>query len=86
MDAHFETPSDRSKQLSSGILYVLSPGVVRRNLLIAAIVGCVLSVANQYDVIARGQFTSSLWLKMFLNFLIPFIVSSISAAVKRTRR
>lgn len=88
MDAHshLEMPIDGSKRLSRGILYVLSPNVVRRNLLIAAIVGCALSVANQYEVIARAQFTSSLGVKVFFNFLIPFIVSSISAAVNRTKR
>jgi hypothetical protein len=67
----------------SAVIYSFSWRVMRRNLLIAGIVGCVLSVANQYDVIVRAPLTPSLGLKVLFNFLIPFLVSSISAAVNR---
>lgn len=67
------------------VVYIFSWRVARRSLLIALIVGCVLSVANQYDVLARGPITSRLWIKLFFNFLVPLVVSSTSAAVNRPR-
>ena len=66
------------------LAYVCQWMVVRRNLLIALIVGCTLSAANQYDAIAHGHFTFILALKLLVNFLVPFVVSSVSAAVNRT--
>jgi predicted secreted protein len=71
--------------ISSPIRFIFSRNVLRRNLLIALIVGCILSLANQYDVIARTTINATLVLKIFFNFLVPFIVSSASAAVNRER-
>lgn len=76
-------PSTSYKLNSSPIRFVFSRNVLRRNLLIALIVGCILSLANQYDVIGRTAVNARLVLKIFFNFLIPFIVSSASAAVNR---
>ena len=67
----------------SALAYVFSGPVLRRNLTIALIVGCVLSIANQYDLLLRVPLTASLLVKLFFNFLVPFIVSSSSAAVNR---
>ena len=67
----------------NALAYVFSRPVLRRNLTIALIVGCVLSVANQYDLLLRAPLTASLLVKLFFNFLVPFIVSSSSAAVNR---
>src|SRR5205807_340312 len=69
--------------LRAGCVYVFTWPVVRRNLVIACFVGCALTASNQYDVIARVPFTFSLGLKLLFNFLIPFTVSSVSAAVNR---
>jgi hypothetical protein len=66
------------------VRFIFSRSVIRRNLFISLIVGCVLSGANQYDVIARASFTAKLGMKIFFNFLIPFIVSSASAAANRS--
>ncbi|HSM88236.1 MAG TPA: hypothetical protein VLT16_18920 [Candidatus Limnocylindrales bacterium] len=54
---------------------------MRRGLAIAAPVGTILSATNQYDVIAHAQFTPRLWVKLLLNFTIPFTVSMVSAAL-----
>lgn len=69
-----------------GVLeYVFTGSTLRRSLTIAAVVGCVLSITNQYDVLARGELNARLWVKLFLNFLIPFTVASVSAAANRRR-
>ncbi len=72
--------------LADDLRFVLSRRVFRRNLLIALAVGFVLSLANQLDVILREPSTAPLAVKLFFNFLIPFIVSSISAAINREPR
>ena len=67
-------------------MYIFSGPVLRRNLIIALVVGCVLSIANQYDLLLRAPLSAGLLVKLFFNFLVPFIVSSISAFVNRPRR
>jgi hypothetical protein len=67
----------------STLRFVFTGRVLGRNLLIALIVCCVLSLANQFDVILNGPFQFRLGLKLLCNFLIPFAVSSISAVINR---
>ena len=65
------------------IRYSFTGRVFKRNLLIAVIVGILLTVANQFDVILRGPIHASLLVKICLNFVIPFVVSSVSAYANR---
>ena len=53
---------------------------VRRALKIACIVGPVLTVINQHDVLLRGEFSLRLALKILLTFAVPYSVSSFSSA------
>jgi NADH:ubiquinone oxidoreductase subunit 6 (subunit J) len=62
---------------------VFIPAVIGRNVLIALAVGCVLSATNQWDAIVREPPNARLGAKIFANFLIPFVVSSVSAALNR---
>lgn len=75
----------RSADSSGALRYILSAPVVWRNLLIAMIVGTLLSVANQFDVLLREPMTARTGAKIFFNFVIPFIVSSVSAALNRKK-
>ena len=43
---------------------------------VALIVGIIFSVINQGDVIIGGSVNSTVWIKVGMNFLIPFLVSS----------
>lgn len=43
---------------------------------VAIIVGSILSTINQSDVIVNGAATTFTWLKVGMNFVIPFCVSS----------
>ena len=58
--------------------------VFGRNLTIALVVGSILSVANQLDVILRGNFSGAVLLKILFNFLVPFTVASVSCVVNQT--
>lgn len=43
---------------------------------VALVVGLLLSSINQGDVILSGAITTIIWLKVGMNFVIPFCVSS----------
>ena len=63
--------------------YVFGRRVLKRSLTIALVVGCVLTVANQLDVILTQPWTLRLGIKIGFNFLVPFIVASASAWYNR---
>lgn len=65
----------------SALRYAFSRRVITRNCCIALVVGCVLTTVNQFDVLFSEPFTLLLGMKIFANFLIPFVVSSTSAVV-----
>ena len=65
--------------------YVFSGSVLRRNALIALVVGTLLKLANQLDVILRAPLHAPLFAKICFNFVIPFAVSSLSAHANRCR-
>ena len=70
----------------SALGYVFSSSVVKRSLVIAAVVGTLLSATNQGDILLREPFSARVGVKIFLNFLIPFTVASVSALVNRNPR
>lgn len=63
--------------------FAARPAVLRRSAVIALLVGALLSAANQGAVLLRGPWTAGLFAKVLFNCLVPFIVSSVSAAVNR---
>lgn len=50
---------------------------LRRTLRIALIVGVVLTLINQADVIIGGDASAATWVKVGLNFCVPFVVSNL---------
>ena len=52
---------------------------------IALIVGTILFVINQLDVVLRGQATATVWLKGGITYLVPFIVSNVGVLVGSRR-
>lgn len=75
--------SANAKPLAGSIGYVFSREVFKRNCVLAAVVGCLLTIANQLDVLLAQPFSLRLGTKIFFNFLIPFVVSSTSALINR---
>ena len=53
---------------------------VVRAVRVAAIVGPILTVINQYDVLLSLDFSLRLFAKVGLTFLVPYSVSSFSSA------
>lgn len=65
------------------VSYICHWTVLRRNLVIACLVGSLLSIVNQGAFILEGSASYAVIAKIAANYLIPFSVSSISAAVNR---
>jgi hypothetical protein len=60
---------------------------LRRTVRIALVVGTVLTLINQLDVIVRGEATALTGVKVVLNFCVPFIVSNLGVlAAKKGER
>jgi hypothetical protein len=58
-----------------------------RTVRIALVVGVILTLINQADVIIRGDATGVTWIKSGLNFVVPFVVSNLGLlAGKRAER
>lgn len=63
--------------MSDALRYCMQRQHLRRTLVIALVVGTVLTAVNQLDVILRGDATSSILFKVAANFLVPFVVSNL---------
>ena len=53
----------------------------------ALIVGTVLCAVNQGTTLLAGQATTGTWVRMVINYLVPFVVASIGyVGARRARR
>jgi len=62
------------------------PRVFRRCSLIAVVVGTLLTLINQFDVVATGHADLADIAKIVANYLIPFVVSNLGAATAADAR
>lgn len=62
------------------------PGILRRCATIAVVVGTILTVVNQGDVILAGRLDPTLWWKIPANYLVPFVVSNLGSMSSLPRR
>ncbi|MBV1893965.1 MAG: nitrate/nitrite transporter NrtS [Ilumatobacteraceae bacterium] len=60
-----------------GARLILSGVTFRTGSRVALVVGTILTLVNQGSVITGGDATSMNWVKIGVNYLVPFIVSSI---------
>ncbi len=56
---------------------ILSGVTVRTGVRVAVVVGTILTIVNQGAVIARGDASIATWIRAAVNYLVPFVVSSI---------
>jgi hypothetical protein len=50
---------------------------LRRTITIALVVGTILTLINQLDVIIKGNADTLTWVKCALNYCVPFVVSNL---------
>ncbi len=63
--------------LRSALRIVFLREHLRRTVRIALVVGTILTLINQADVIVGGDAKTLTWIKVGLNFCVPFIVSNL---------
>lgn len=63
--------------------YCVAEGRLRRTIPTALIVGTLLTLVNQVDVIAGGEATAATYLKCVGNYLIPFVVANVGLLAGR---
>jgi len=59
----------------------IAPGVLRRSLAAAVIVGTVLNLINQGDALFAGKALD--WLKVALTYIVPYCVATYGAVAFR---
>jgi hypothetical protein len=64
-------------RLREAIAYCAVPARLRRTTTIALVVGTILTLLNQGDVILGGNATGMTAIRAGLNFVVPFLVSNL---------
>jgi hypothetical protein len=80
---HAGTPRS-GRRWRDALAYCAKPRHLRRTIRIALVVGVVLTVINQLDVILGGDATAITAVKVGLNFLVPFVVSNLGLLSSRS--
>ena len=57
-----------------------------RTIRIAVVVGTILFVINQLDVVLSGDATAKTWIKSGVTYLVPFVVSNLGVLTATRRR
>lgn len=63
--------------MRAAVQIVMRPEHLRRTIKIALVVGTILFLINQADVVLRGDATTTTWLKVGLSYCVPFVVSNL---------
>lgn len=71
--------STKSSAASDWIQLACNPSVVRRGIVYSLVVGTLLAIINQGDVIMQGNLTVWHGLKIALTYLDPYAVSTVSS-------
>jgi hypothetical protein len=71
-------------RLERACRYALTDGVPRRSLYVALLVGTILNLINQGDVLLSVAPVN--WLKVLLTYLVPYAVSTYGAVSYRLSR
>ena len=70
---------------SEALALFLRGVTVRTAWKVSAVVGTVLSAVNQGTVIADADATAATWVRVGVNYLVPFLVSSVGFLSARRR-
>lgn len=66
--------------VAEGCLLCLQPSTLRRTIPIALVVGSLLTLINEGDLLLAGDVSARTAVKIVLNFCVPFVVSSLGFA------
>lgn len=85
------TGSDMCPQCSwsrpfEAVVLIARGRTVGRALPVALVVGTILSAVNQGTAIVAGAATTGVWIKVAVNYMVPFVVASVGYLSGRRRR
>jgi hypothetical protein len=71
--------------MSSALRDTFAPALLRRYVIVAAVVGTILNLINQGDALASGATLD--WFKICLTYCVPFLVASYGSysAIRATK-
>lgn len=74
-------PKPRQKSVLSARAFQLCTqrNIVVRGLKFSMVVGTILVLINQSDIILQGQADALIWTKVLLTYTVPYIVSTLSS-------
>jgi hypothetical protein len=78
-DAHERSAPAEWHTWGGALRLVFSFQLLCRTMIIALIVGTILSLINQAHIIAAGDADAATWARVVANFIVPFIVSNVGA-------
>jgi len=61
---------------AEGFRLFLRGATLRTGIKVSLVVGTILSIVNQADTVLGGNATTSTWVRIGVNYLVPFLVSS----------
>jgi len=70
---------DERSKIRNIVDTAFSANIIKRSLLISAIVGSVLVIINHGDVIMTGSIDTKQMTKILLTYCVPYLVSTYSA-------
>ena len=71
--------------MSSKIINIaLEKDIVISSLKVALVVGCLLNIINQGDVLFHLNFQNVSWFKLGLTFVVPYMVSTYASVRVKT--
>lgn len=72
--------------MREALAYCATSQHLRRTVVIAIVVGTILTVVNQVDVIIAGNPTAFTAVKITMNYVVPFVVSNLGLLAGRPRQ
>jgi hypothetical protein len=75
--------ASRRAWIASAGRHCLAADRLKRTLVTALVVGTLLTLLNQADVIGAGDATWATYLKCAANYLVPFVVSNVGLLIGR---
>lgn len=72
-------------RITDALGFCLQARHLRRSLATAAVVGTALTLINHADHILGGEATGATWVKVGLNFVVPFVVTNVGMLAGRAQ-
>jgi hypothetical protein len=77
MDGQSTAEVPKWRTWREGIALIVAGITFRTCIKVSLVVGTLLSVVNQGQIILEGEATAATWVRVVINFVIPYVVASV---------